>query len=122
MRRSSRSLPAAAVRVVACALALALACCALFVQTAAALPSEPGVGWQLTGRTLPTNLAPGGEGILELDVYNVGKEASSGTITVTDTLPEGVTATRAGDLTGIGLADEDEEEREGRVPEDKHIA
>src|SRR6202035_1495122 len=56
-----------------------------------------GVGWELTGRTYPTNLAPGSQGSIMIDVFNVGAAESSGTITVTDRLPEGVTATKAGE-------------------------
>jgi uncharacterized repeat protein (TIGR01451 family) len=43
----------------------------------------------------PTNLPPGGHGELEIELYNVGAKSSSGTVTVTDVLPAGLTATSA---------------------------
>ncbi|HEX3692661.1 MAG TPA: hypothetical protein VHU13_04900, partial [Solirubrobacteraceae bacterium] len=47
----------------------------------------------------PTNLAPsGGTGTIEDNVYSVGADKSTGTVTVTDVLPAGVVATEAGDL------------------------
>lgn len=69
---------------------------ALAVVSASAQADTPGPGWYLTGRTYPTNLPPGGEGKLVIDVFNVGEMGSSGPITFTDILPEGVTATEAG--------------------------
>jgi uncharacterized repeat protein (TIGR01451 family) len=62
----------------------------------AAPPTSPAPGWALTGRSYPTVFAPGSQGTIEIDVLNIGQEASSGTVTVTDTLPAGVTATEAG--------------------------
>jgi hypothetical protein len=84
---------------------------ALALPVAAQAETEtPAPGWEVTSSTWPTNLAPaGGEGTVELDVYNIGAEASKGTITVTDTLPAGVLATRAGDLQN-GSAEEIGEE------------
>ncbi len=56
--------------------------------------AEGTVGWEVTGRSIPTVLPPGGEGRLELLVYNLGTGfATEGT--VTDELPEGLTATQA---------------------------
>jgi hypothetical protein len=69
------------------------------VGSASAETARP--GWELTARTFPTNLPPNGKGTIELDIVNVGEAASSGPVTVTDTLPEGVTATSAGELNGI---------------------
>src|ERR1700682_3114054 len=83
---------------------LCVAVIAAFVVTvfsgalsSAASAAVEGPGWALTGRTYPTNVAPGGQGMVLLDVFNVGAAASAGTITITDTLPEGVTATKAGE-------------------------
>jgi uncharacterized repeat protein (TIGR01451 family) len=53
-------------------------------------------GWEVTSTAFPTHLRPGGEGHLEIDVFNVGAAHSAGPVTVTDTLPPGVTATSAG--------------------------
>ena len=80
-------LPAALVLLVLCA----------FASPAAAHAEEtPAPGWQLTARSYPTNLPPGGHGVIRIDVYNIGAAPSRGTVTVTDTLPAGVTATEAG--------------------------
>ena len=62
----------------------------------------PGAGWEVTSTALPTNLAPGHRGTIEVDVYNVGAGDSHGQITVTDTLPPGLEATEAGELLGVG--------------------
>src|ERR1700684_2858695 len=93
----------------------------VLAQCSAASSNAPGVGWMLTGNTFPTNLAPGGEGIVDIDVYNVGAESSSGTITVTDRLPQGVTATRAGELKDASLSEENQEEHEGLAPQEHPI-
>jgi uncharacterized repeat protein (TIGR01451 family) len=84
---------------------LTLACAVSAVSVAWVAPSvsladtvTKAPGWELTSRTFPTNLAPGGKGTLVVDVNNVGAERSSGVITVTDTLPSGVTAIEAGEL------------------------
>jgi hypothetical protein len=53
-------------------------------------------GWELNALTKPTYLRPGGRGGLLIRVLNVGSTSSEGTVTVTDTLPPGVVATRAG--------------------------
>jgi hypothetical protein len=55
-------------------------------------------GWALTASTFPTTIPANGEAELMIDVMNVGAGSSKGTVTVTDTLPRGVTATAAGDL------------------------
>ena len=76
--------------------------CTVGVSIASATSGMPGTGWELTTTTLPTNLARGGHGIVEVDVLNVGAVASKGPVTVTDTLPPGLVATNAGNLTGLG--------------------
>jgi hypothetical protein len=55
-------------------------------------------GWALTTNEFPTTISPGAEGLIEVDVMNVGAAPSSGKVTVTDTLPGGVTASEAGEL------------------------
>src|SRR5580698_3181920 len=77
-----------------------LVLCAFGVFSASAL-AEPGPGWMLTANDYPTALPPGGEGTLLINVMNIGAGASSGAITVTDTLPPGVTAEEAGDQDGF---------------------
>jgi hypothetical protein len=80
-----------------CAIAV-LATCALADTTtcaqAASVTAAP--GWEVNPMAYPSALPPGGKGYLVLAVYNVGKAGSSGTVTVTDKLPAGVTATEAG--------------------------
>jgi hypothetical protein len=82
----------------AAALALAGAWLALSVSAVAAHAETEGPGWALTAQMVPTNLAPGANGSLEIGVFNVGARESTGTVTVTDTLPPGITATVAGAL------------------------
>jgi hypothetical protein len=72
--------------------------CGLVILAAPAFAVTAGPGWELTARTFPTNLQPSGSGVIEVDIFNVGAAQSKGTITVTDTLPPGVTATNAGEL------------------------
>jgi hypothetical protein len=64
-----------------------------------------GPGWYLTGRSYPTNIPSGGTGLIELQIFNVGATDSSGTVTVTDTLPAGLEATEAGELGFAGQID-----------------
>jgi uncharacterized repeat protein (TIGR01451 family) len=63
--------------------------------SASASVGVPGAGWELTASTVPAHISPGGTGLIYIDVYNIGAASSSGTVTVTDTLPEGLTATAA---------------------------
>ena len=78
-----------------------VAVCVLCVCVGPASAQTHAPGWELTARTFPTNLPPEGKGTIELDIVNVGEASSIGPITVTDTLPEGVTATNAGELKGV---------------------
>jgi hypothetical protein len=77
-----------------------------FAGAARAEVETPGTGWEVTSTTFPTHIAPaGGTGVLDLEIFNIGARPSHGTITVTDVLPPGVLATKAGDvqsLTPIG--------------------
>ena len=77
---------------------------ALFLATAGAADGARGAGWEITSHSLPTILAPGSNGLIYLDIINVGAANSEEgkSITVTDVLPEGVTATDAGTLGGSG--------------------
>ncbi len=70
---------------------------ALLGASPAAAVTE-GTGWQAFSSVFPTNLAPGGDGTIELTIMNTGAKPSDGSITVTDTLPAGVTATKAGGM------------------------
>ena len=55
-----------------------------------------GPGWELAASTFPTSMPPGGTGWLLVNVMNIGAGESKGEITITDTLPPGVTALNAG--------------------------
>jgi hypothetical protein len=77
------------------AIVLAVGVCVCGPLSASAL-AQP--GWMMTGHSDPTAMPPGGSSYIVLDVMNVGDSASGGQITVTDTLPEGVTAEAAGTL------------------------
>jgi hypothetical protein len=71
-----------------------LSCALWLLWSASALAAVEAPGWHVFGRTLPTNIAPGGEGKLELQIYNIGAaEDSNEGPTMTIALPEGVTAT-----------------------------
>jgi hypothetical protein len=62
----------------------------------------PGAGWEVTSTTYPTDLAPGGKGSVLVQPMNIGAASSSGSIVITDRLPQGVTATDAGTVRGAG--------------------
>ena len=64
--------------------------------------SAPAPGWEVTSRLNPTHLAPGKEGMVVIEVYNVGAKASSGPVTMTDMLPPGLEAVASGPLTELG--------------------
>jgi uncharacterized repeat protein (TIGR01451 family) len=68
---------------------LTLGAPAVLSAPASALTAGP--GWMVNSRSVPTNLPPGGSGYVVIAVYNIGAAASTGTTTITDTLPEGVT-------------------------------
>jgi hypothetical protein len=95
--RSHRAWPAA--------LAAMVAVCAMGVSGGRAWAVER-PGWEATSRSEPTNLVPGRKGTIQVLVFNVGASASGGPITVTDTLPAGVTATTAGELLYDGNPEE----------------
>jgi hypothetical protein len=72
--------------------------CAMAMNVAPAHATSPRSGWELTSATYPTNISPNGKGLIGIDLYNIGAEASSGAITVTDILPPGLVATEAGEI------------------------
>ncbi|HEV3321559.1 MAG TPA: hypothetical protein VG147_05135 [Solirubrobacteraceae bacterium] len=74
-----------------------LAVCALGVCAAPALGAPaPAPGWGLFSFASPSNLPPGGVGVIQLDITNNGAEASAGPVTVSDTLPPGTSAIKVG--------------------------
>jgi hypothetical protein len=99
-----------------------IAVCALGVFSAPALAETEGTGWEAYTSVFPTNLKPGGSGEIQLDLFNIGAKPSKGIITVTDTLPAGLIATKAGGMPGTYLnsgegndvlSPKEEEERSG---------
>jgi hypothetical protein len=85
-----------------------LAACS-FSAVAQAEASAP--GYEVLGYFNPTDLAPGGTGVLDLLVYDVGGESSSGPVKIVDRLPDGVLASSAPvhegcpNLTGVGTSE-----------------
>jgi hypothetical protein len=75
-------------------LLFALAVVGALAGSAAASTAAP--GWEVSPGTYPSTLAPGSTANIVLPIYNVGAAASNGPVTVTDRLPEGLTATEAG--------------------------
>jgi uncharacterized repeat protein (TIGR01451 family) len=73
-----------------------------FTRRAAASANTPRAGWELTASSYPTNLPPGGTGFIMIHVFNVGAASSNGTVTVTDVLPPGLTAVKAGEVSSMG--------------------
>ena len=61
-----------------------------------------GTGWHAFSFVEPTTLAPGGHGKIIVGFLNTGAKPSQGPITITDTLPAGVTATKAGGMAFVG--------------------
>jgi hypothetical protein len=59
------------------------------VAACSAVADGPAPGWEVTASTLPSHLAPGHDGNIVIELYNVGA-APSGSPTVTDTLPTGL--------------------------------
>jgi uncharacterized repeat protein (TIGR01451 family) len=65
--------------------------------------AAPGAGWEVMSNTRPSNLPPGEKGLVEIAVFNIGAATPSGKLTVTDTLPPGLTAITTGTLEqGLG--------------------
>jgi uncharacterized repeat protein (TIGR01451 family) len=68
-------------------------CVYLFVLATPVDAAVPSTGWDVESTHAPTSLPPGGKGKYAINVFNNGALASSGTVTVTDQLPAGVTTT-----------------------------
>jgi hypothetical protein len=90
------------------------------VGSASAYTTTPSPGWAVTSRAYPTYLPPSGTGIVEVDLFNTGAGSSSGTVTVTDRLPAGLTATGAGGIQNFGnISEKATEETEQKVEEEE---
>ncbi len=102
--RSSRASRDVRCRMHAMVLSVLIAVCATGALGASASAESLAPGWQATVRPLPSYLRPGGKGVIQIDLYNVGAAPSTGTATVTDVLPAGIESTgpagRGGECTG----------------------
>lgn len=75
-------------------IAIPLLCLGAWILSASsATASAP--AWKLVGIPLPTNFAPGTQAELLLVADNIGSAPTTGTLTLTDTLPLGLTPTEA---------------------------
>src|ERR1700736_5731793 len=78
------------------AVAALVALAALTTTASPALAVNSGPGWQIRTLTSPTNISPVNGGKRTVLVSNVGAKPTDLTgVTITDTLPTGVTPTRA---------------------------
>ena len=66
---------------------LSLAACLLSAPAALAVPA-----WHLSATPLPSSFTPGGEGSYLMVATNVGTTPTSGAVTLSDTLPSGLTS------------------------------
>ncbi len=79
-------------RVLACSLAAVVAVVAASTSMAASARAAGTAAWTLSVSQAPTNFVPGQRAKFGIVPFNAGTGASSGTITVTDALPPGLTA------------------------------
>ena len=79
--------------------------CSLTVFSGVAQAEGAGPGWVLSVNTSPTNLVPGSQGLIDIHLYNIGAQSSNGTVTVTDVLPPGLTATEVNHVPFFGHYD-----------------
>jgi hypothetical protein len=82
-----------------CIVALAGVAWVSWCGVASANVEAPGVGWEVYSTTLPTDLKPFGKGLVAVQPVNIGAASSAGEVRVVDTLPAGVVATNAGEIT-----------------------
>ncbi|HEX5713480.1 MAG TPA: hypothetical protein VFX85_09230 [Solirubrobacterales bacterium] len=86
-------------RVLACGLTAAIMVCLALGATASTAVASPEL--EVRSLHMPTNFPPGGTGRYEISVLNDGDEATTGDpLTVTATVPEGMTITEATDPFG----------------------
>ena len=79
--------------------AIILALLGALVFSAPAFAEETAApGWEVIGRASPTNLPPGGEGMIKLYVINAGAGYGVAGATLTDTLPPGLRAPHSGEV------------------------
>ena len=75
----------------------------LVLAATASAAGTPGPGWEVSSRMYPTHIPPGSEGLVTVEVYNIGAGGSKGTVTMTDVLPPGLEAISAQNVEGGGL-------------------
>ncbi len=73
---------------------LALGFVVLLARSGSVWAAAPAPGWEIFARTAPTNLPPGGTGVVDLYVYNTGAGTGEHPA-ITDELPEGLAVTSA---------------------------
>jgi hypothetical protein len=108
--------------------AVLLTCLSLLFAGAATASLVSGPGWEVDSREVPTNIKPGGYGMIIDDVYNIGKGETHGHVTLTDTLPPGLEIIQMGPEAPLGFISneaveeyeeydeiEENEEREGKT-------
>jgi hypothetical protein len=81
---------------------LATVCALVVGWCSSAVADGPAPGYEVFGRVSPTNLPPGGTGVLFLYVYNIGGAEGGEGPTVTDLLPPGVKITGPGSVSSTG--------------------
>ena len=91
----------------------------LAVAGTAGAAQTPGPGWEASSRLYPTHLAPGETGIVVVQLYDIGKGESKGTVTMIDSLPPGLEATSAGQLEPLGNVASKEEIEEYEAYEEE---
>jgi hypothetical protein len=74
----------------------------LALAATASATGTPGPGWEVSSRMYPTHIPPGAEGLVTVQVYNIGAGGSKGTVTMTDVLPPGLEAISAENIEGSG--------------------
>ena len=89
-------------RLLAVVLAAVWAAVAWSAPVAQAAGTVEGTGWEAFVQAYPTYLHPGGNGTIQVDLMNTGAKRSSGPITVTDILPEGVVPVGTGGMVEAG--------------------
>ena len=108
------------------ALSAILVALASFTLVASAMAVEAKPGWDVESRAYPTNLKPGGTGMLVMQLYNTGAGSTNGTVTLTDTLPPGLEAVEAAAMTPFGTISNEgveiyeEADEENEIEEEKH--
>ncbi|HTZ63861.1 MAG TPA: hypothetical protein VMB51_07125 [Solirubrobacteraceae bacterium] len=109
------SFTGAARAVVGLAGAAALVCSGSAAYAVSALAASGGARWELSSRAAPTNLPPGGEGVITVAADDLGDAGISGQasrLTLTDVLPTGLRVSDPSEVSGHLARSQSEEEAE----------